>query len=104
MTWEQVFPTSSPGLGCLAATVDGIRWHRLADDECLGKRLEVSELSVTRCQPQKIDRESKEVLKTRLLALMDCTESYWGAWLEKVFALHKPGSWHALLTGTCQER
>ena len=37
---------------------------------------------------QKTDRESKEVLKTRLLALMDCTESYWGAWLEKVFALH----------------
>jgi hypothetical protein len=28
---------------------------------------------------QKTDKETKEVLKTRLLALLDCTEVYWGS-------------------------
>jgi hypothetical protein len=38
---------------------------------------------------QKTDKETKEVLKTRLLALLDCTEVYWGSRLEKVLALRK---------------
>ena len=101
VTWEQVFsvPADKPAWARMPGVCRRLFARMLtnmtdyvgslADDDANWESAWKAFCLLPAMVTQKTDRESKEVLKTRLLALMDCTESYWGARLDKVFALRK---------------